>query len=817
MWRRTPAVPLALALALGVLAGESLHGSLGVVVTFAAVAAWIAVLVSSRRPSHDTAAPIAWSLALAAMFLTGAARLQPILDERDHAVLLAGLLEQRDAPVVWTGRVVDTRRYGDELVLTLAGLVEAPNPNATRIALPGFSNVALRQLLADAPVAPGDLVLVDVGLRRALDRGGPGVLQGFASISRRDAARIYFSGSAHRIELLDTPRDAQWLATAPRRLRDSLSAPIRRVLADWPQAASVVGAMTFAHEDDLSPEMMQDYARTGLIHILSVSGLHVSLVALLTAFVLRAVGLSRRRTILAIILVLPIYTLICGAAAPMRRAALMGLLFLVPRRWGWRIAPTTTLAISAIVLLLATPEALFQRSFQLSMMGMIGLVVLAPRATTAFALPADVYDTLGRPARCLQYGWIAILGGVCVTLSLAPLLAEFNGQVPLLGQLGNLPAIPLSTALVGAGVGGALLHPLAPPLAEPLIVLAGAIAVVQNTLVAWLSSMPLTSVAAAPMSPFAATLYWLVVLAPPWPPIERRTPWTHLDLRAHFLLRTLGAALIVALSGLSSPRFSDVPVELVFFDVGQGDATLIIMPSGTTILIDAGPPRPDFARANILPFLRARGIGRLDIVIASHGDADHIGGLPTILDAMPVNFLFEAEPPRDAPTEPLRRFSMAARTAKKRAYIGHGTTIEDGTGASVQVLFPGGTSFEPEESNDWSVVALVDYGDSEALLMADAPMASEVALLEGGWLGDVELLKAGHHGSNTSGDDEFLAAVRPESIVVSVGRNNRYHLPNPKAMARYAETGAEIWRTDERGTVRFLMTRERCWEVPLTR
>ncbi len=244
-------------------------------------------------------------------------------------------------------------------------------------------------------------------------------------------------------------------------------------------------------------------------------------------------------------------------------------------------------------------------------------------------------------------------------------------------------------------------------------------------------------------------------------------------------------------------------LELVMLDVGQGDAILMRTPRGRWILVDAGPPgrSPDPGGQPAVRALRRRGVARLELLVLTHPDLDHIGGAGAVLQAFGVERVLDPGfPAGKGPYVEL--LQIAAEEGVPWTIAEAGQRFEmDGVILEVLHPSPGGSSAGgPLTANDVSVVLRVRYGEFDALLTGDAPAWVERGIAEA-MIEGVEVLKVGHHGSDTSTDSLFVARVRPEVALVSVGRGNRYGHPSPAVLARLEAAGLEIYRTDLQGTV----------------
>ena len=230
-----------------------------------------------------------------------------------------------------------------------------------------------------------------------------------------------------------------------------------------------------------------------------------------------------------------------------------------------------------------------------------------------------------------------------------------------------------------------------------------------------------------------------------------------------------------------------------FIDVGQGDSTLI-QSGGKSYLVDGGDPE---AGPEVVDFLRGRGVEELDGLVATHPDADHIGGLPDVLDAFEVSTVYLSGDTKGTTTS--NTFLRAVRDEGAQVLEARAGLKFDWGGTDVTVVAPPvGELFS--DANENSVSLLLTFGEARVLLTGDAENQAEEYMSTGRYTGPLTVLKVGHHGSNTSTTPLFLSRFRPEVAVVSVGDNSYGH-PTPQTMRRLKTVGAEVFRTDLQGDV----------------
>lgn len=573
-----------------------------------------------------------------------------------------------------------------------------------------------------------------------------------------------------------------------------IGAERRLVRLFGPRRAALAAALTVDAEAAIPRAERERFTRAGLAHLLSISGFHVALLAAALLVVLRAVRLPPDPARLLATVAVALYVAFLGANAPALRAGLAIALWWWARRRQRPPSAAALLAVCALAVMVADPFALFEAGPWLSFSGVWGCVAasrLWSRVTSGASRKRRPWLRLLAP--------VAVSAGAC--LATAPITIGVFGVATPAALAANIAAVPLAALAVpviavalllsvlpfGAAAAGvaAAAAGLALDLLDHVAVIAARLPYANIALSGWLAAIT-TALAA-----------WLLLRA--LPPRSRRAPSQALLARAALAVALLVAApQVPALAGSGSSD-ADGRLALHFLAVGQGDATLIRTPRGRWIAIDGGPrvAGMDAGARRVVPFLRRHGVRRLALVIASHGDADHLGGLPAVLRAVPADLVLE---PGEALGRPLYRDWLAGVARRgARWHAARAGERLDIDGVTLRIWHPDSAWMTRRESaNENSVVVSVEYGGFRALFPGDAglPMEAERA----GAIGDVSLLKVGHHGSRSATGDAWLAALRPEHCVVSVGRN-RYGHPHPVVLAALLRSRCRIARTDS-GDVR---------------
>ena len=557
------------------------------------------------------------------------------------------------------------------------------------------------------------------------------------------------------------------------RLRQSVRDAILARVEDR-SAAGVLAAIVVGDQGAILPADWALFRDTGIAHLVSISGLHVTVFAWVAALV---VGAGWRRSprlceawpaphaaVVGGLLLAGAYAAFSGGGVPARRTlgmlAVAGLLRLSGQRWPWPV----TWSVVAAAICAWDPWALLQPGFWLSFVAVGVLFASAP-------LDPGMRDSPGLSARAL-----ALLReqGV-VTLALAPLTLLLFGQVSVVGLLANLVAIPWMTCIV---LPLALAGVLWPALWLPAAWAVQAQAWLLQAMAGWPGA-----VLALPTAPF-----WMAAVA--------LAGGVLAVLRLPARLRVAGLLFMLPVLLWRPPRPAPGEFDLLAIDIGQGQAVLV-RTAGHALLYDAGPrwsEEQDAGQRVLVPGLRALGV-RLDRLVVSHPDTDHAGGAAAVLASQPGADLLASLPPGHA---------LAASRPPQACLAGQRWTWD---GVRFEVLHPREQDFAQDpglrQPNAHSCVLRIVAGDgASALLAGDLESPQELRLVREG-LAKVDYLLVPHHGSRTSSSAPWLDVLQPQVAVVQAGYRNRYGHPAPQVMARYAERGIPVYATPACGAARW--------------
>ncbi|WP_295578792.1 DNA internalization-related competence protein ComEC/Rec2 [uncultured Oscillibacter sp.] len=548
--------------------------------------------------------------------------------------------------------------------------------------------------------------------------------------------------------------------------------------------AAFLTAILTGDKSGLSEVAAADLSEAGLYHILAVSGMHCGFLLVMVHLL---AGRHRRRLVAACTIpLLAFYALLTGGSPSVLRACVMLSLLLAAPLFRRESDGPTALLTALLLILLANPFAAASISLQLSFAAMAGMLFLTPRL---FRLLKGERRR-GKVFSLLAAGFSATMGALVFT---APLSGLYFGTLVLVSPLSNLLCLWAAGAVFLGGLGTVALGAVCPPLGAAAGILPGLL--VRYILLAAHGLARLPGHAVYFSNPYLQ--YWLafayLLFAAAW--------LLGKGERRKYALAAALAGLTLALTvRLGAARYEG-DLEAVVLDVGQGQSVALAS-GGAFALVDCGSANSWYGPGETAAHqLRTMGCRRLDYLLLTHYDADHISGVTGLLARLPVETLLV----------PAGEDDSGGREAVWKAAEAHGVSVR--AVEERQVLELGGALLtvyppaeEAETDNERGLAVLASAGEGDLLITGDMDAAAEARLLAAWDLPDIEVLVAGHHGSRTSTSAALLDALRPEAVCVSVG-SNRYGHPAPETLRRLAERGCEVWRTDRQGSIHFSIKR----------
>ncbi|MFD2116154.1 DNA internalization-related competence protein ComEC/Rec2 [Paenibacillus yanchengensis] len=628
---------------------------------------------------------------------------------------------------------------------------------------------------------------------------------------------------------------AQYMTNAIDRLRLYLADHLDKIYS-----GSNIGFMKgllLGIREDFDERQFQQFSQVGITHILAISGLHVAVFMYMVTIILKFFRFTRERINGTLLSLIPLYVVLSGASPSVIRAGMMALLALFAIQAGKQKNTIHIIAATALIMLLYKPAYLYDVSFQLSFIVTSGLIIGVPALRNYFPqkkMQRFIFDifTVSLVAQLISF----------------PLTIYYFNQFHLLSLLANVLFVPMISSII-----------------LPLAMISLIVSLFSISIASWLAKMitGLNQYVLNGIEWFAKQTSFLTIWGTP--PVWWVGTWLVVSFLLFIQLRTKNEAyytldehhrfymfsfyrmlnyvrrpfmlsmslLILLVYSYNYPLLYGV-TEISFLAVGQGDATLIRSSNGKVILIDGGGTlsfgtskeqwkarkRPfEVGKQVVVPLLKKRGIKQIDMLIISHLDTDHIGGLLAVLEHIPVKEVWWNQTlKKSSDTIQLMEMIIAKKIPLYSAVAGENYQVANNI--QMQFLWPDESAVRRntveyvEDQNEWSVVLLLDIEGKRILLTGDIGQTTEQRIIQLlhklmlDYSGQIDVMKVAHHGSKHSMGDEWLAYWQPRAAVISVGERNSYGHPHSDVLDRLDIYGVDVYQTSVNGEVVFRIKKQ---------
>ncbi|TGA99562.1 DNA internalization-related competence protein ComEC/Rec2 [Sporolactobacillus shoreae] len=559
-----------------------------------------------------------------------------------------------------------------------------------------------------------------------------------------------------------------------------------------PTSAGIMNALIFGDDRSMDPDLADAYRLFGLVHLLVVSGMHIAAIFGFLYFVARRLGVVKEHACLILLLFIPFYVFLAGAEPSAVRSGLTaGLVLTAGIAKIKNLRTTDVLSISCLIMVFQNPKVVFDLGFQLS---------FAVTFTVMIAGPAIIEKYKSALLRIFMLSMISEIASF-------PIAVYHFYQFSFVGLFLSIFFVPYMTFIilplsVLAYVGASIL-PAASRFLSPTMDL---FLYVPHEVLLYLYRHPFFQLNYGAMEPWMLASAILIFAA-------ALLIWENSRKILTAALPALSFLLIYGI--IYAADFINPYGSVTFLDVGQGDNILIRLPHRQgTLLIDSGGTMPypkkkwqirnkpyEVGRDVVLHELQAMRINSLDRVVFTHKDFDHVGGMRSVLDVIPVRRIV-VSPFYNPDQSDLKLFEDALNRGSELSLMKSGDRLMLGH-AVFDILSPITAS---SDSNDNSMVIRTMLGGKHWLFTGDLPIEGELRLIEQNSDLKADILKLGHHGSRTSTSEKWLEKVNPALGIISVGKNNRYGHPHPEVLQLLKKHQVGVIRTDQSGAIQFLFT-----------
>ncbi len=579
-----------------------------------------------------------------------------------------------------------------------------------------------------------------------------------------------------------------------------------------PPTSSIFKALVLGEQGDIPEDVKECFILTGTAHLLAISGDQFGIVALLSfslliwilkrsEFLLLSISVKKWAAGLTIPCII-LYAFIAGGGISVIRAAIMVITFLLSILLNRERNLLHTLALAAFLILVFSPPSLFDVSFQLSFLAVLSILYLVPRILEGFKQEGiSILLKTSWKKNIFKYIMLSLLVTGVAILGTAPFVAlHFNRFSPI-GFFTNLFIIPwVGFLIVPLSLTASIFSFFFTPLAIFLININGFITLILLRVLAFFASLPFASFFVSTPTVFEIVLFYILLFLV-----------VHLKKRksARYLFCGLCVILVLDLTYWNLKDLFQKDLRLTFIDVGHGDSILIEFPKGEKMLMDGGglhEDRFDIGKKVIAPLLWNKRIRRIDTLVLTHPDPDHLKGLIFIASQFSIGQFWDNGYQTESESYLQLKKILGERMIKTQS-LDEETPSQMINGVEISFLNPPAWKTtqrkvqNPRDLNNSSLVMKLRFRDVSVLLAGDIGKEAEERMLRKGYPLRADILKIPHHGSSSSSSLLFLERVKPSYAILSVGERNIGRLPHPEVLKRYGQLGSRILRTDKHGAI----------------
>jgi competence protein ComEC len=805
-----PVIPILFSLMAGIMAGQCFPGHSAIPLAVAIFCFTMIILALWRRTTASWV-PLVLFIALGYLLVQKPAYMEKMLSSFNHIRAYAGKGDVKVAGLVST--VPDVQKRDLTFILDHVRVVD---DEGRQLLVKG--KLKARSALINGMFAKGDTIEMAGKIKEFHNYNNPGGFD-YKRFMEKDDIWGTINGKKGGVFLMEKGRP-----TPLDRMRSTVEDLIEKTSASRP-GMEVLKALITGTRTGIPRDLQDDFSRTGTIHLLSISGLHVAIVAGFSFMVLRfffsfitpLLWHGKVNALAGALSLGPVwvYGFMAGMPPGTLRAVIMATVLLLTYGFQAEHEIVNTLAVAAMVILALEPRALFDISFQLSFVSVLS-IVLGLSALKMERREDRGRDDQERGLEGLKKNVAAfVLVSVFAFAGTWPLVAYYFNQISLIGFVANAVLIPLvGTLVVALGLSAVFVLPFGLYPALWLFEAAGFILDFSIGLIRFFSSLPWASFKIVTPSILEMASYYTVLTALLGIGFIKKTNLKH--LRAYVFMAAI-AILVLVCDGVYwvNKRYYHKDLRITCLDVGQGASSLVELPGGECMLIDGGGFSDneifDVGERIVAPFLWSKKIAHVNKMVLTHPESDHMNGLLYVLEHFRVDELWTNGIQAD--TRGFRRLIDLANLNHVRIRPRKDLAdTHDMNGVSFRIFWPlkdhdSEMMYSGKKGNAMSLVMKLTFGDQTFLFPGDILQSTEEEMI--GVLMDPGELKSRviavpHHGSKSSSGDLFLKAVSPEYAVISVGYKNWFRFPHPVVLERLASQKSTVYRTDRDGAV--LMT-----------
>lgn len=578
------------------------------------------------------------------------------------------------------------------------------------------------------------------------------------------------------------------------------------------ETSKLLSGILIGNKNNLQKEIQEDFRNSSLSHVLAISGMHVSYIMLGITFVINKMKFNKKISKIITIFILLFFIILTGKTASVTRACFMSSYIILASLFHKKVHVLASISISLLIILIINPYLILDIGLQLSYGGTIGIVLIYPILKK---LKKKKEDKNSKFKKIIHKVKEKILDIILITISanlvIFPIVLFHYNTISFTFIISNLLISPIIGIIIILGFISVFASYIISPISKVMFLILQTFLNLLIKIAHFCAELPFSKVYFPTPKIYVIIIYYVFLI---FIILERNKIIVIKKINKKIII--IFVIIIIILNLILN--FIPKTFTISFIDVGQGDSMLISTPKGKKILIDGGGSRDEesfnIGKQTLIPYLLNKGITKLDYILISHFDSDHVGGILSVLEELKVEKVIICEQEEN---ENYRRFKEIVKNKKIKVYVvkkGDNVKIEENI--LLNILWPKDEKIKENAINNNSIVAKLNYKSFSILLTGDIEKIAENEILkeyENSNILNANILKVAHHGSKSSSINEFLEKVKPQIALIGVGEENTFGHPNEGVLKRLENINTKIYRTDKKGEITIKINRKGCIKI----
>ena len=578
------------------------------------------------------------------------------------------------------------------------------------------------------------------------------------------------------------------------------------------ETSKLLSGILIGNKNNLQKEIQEDFRNSSLSHVLAISGMHVSYIMLGITFVINKMKFNKKISKIITIFILLFFIILTGKTASVTRACFMSSYIILASLFHKKAHVLASISISLLIILIINPYLILDIGLQLSYGGTIGIVLIYPILKK---LKKKKEDKNSKFKKIIHKVKEKILDIILITISanlvIFPIVLFHYNTISFTFIISNLLISPIIGIIIILGFISVFASYIISPISKVMFLILQTFLNLLIKIAHFCAELPFSKVYFPTPKIYVIIIYYVFLI---FIILARNKIIVVKKINKKIII--IFVIIIIILNLILN--FIPKTFTISFIDVGQGDSMLISTPKGKKILIDGGGSRDEesfnIGKQTLIPYLLNKGITKLDYILISHFDSDHVGGILSVLEELKVEKVIICEQEEN---ENYRRFKEIVKNKKIKVYVvkkGDNVKIEENI--LLNILWPKDEKIKENAINNNSIVAKLNYKNFSILLTGDIEKIAENEILkeyENSNILNANILKVAHHGSKSSSINEFLEKVKPQIALIGVGEKNTFGHPNEGVLKRLENINTKIYRTDKKGEITIKINRKGCIKI----